>query len=107
MKTMKFLLIFLIVGSFQIVLGQNTPQQQNANQTEVIDLGQTEVKVKIETPQVQLLTKRITPEFDDVKIDRSFKKELIGEDEKISLKQRSESTEYVRINIDQLMKTLR
>ncbi|WP_456443564.1 hypothetical protein, partial [Caldithrix abyssi] len=78
-----------------------------ANQPEVIDLGATEIRVKIETPQVQLITKRIKPDFDEIKLDRSFKKELIGEDEKINLKARPEMAEYLRIDIDKLMKTLR
>ncbi|MCD6375920.1 MAG: hypothetical protein J7L94_10360 [Caldisericaceae bacterium] len=102
------LLFPLIVLAFTFSLyAQQQPQQQPANQPQVIDLGATEIKVKIETPQVQLITKRIKPEFDDIKLDRSFKKELIGEDEKINLKAPQESAEYLRIDIEKLMKTLR
>ena len=98
------LLVFVFSFSLQ---AQNQPAQQGTNQPQVIDLGATEIKVKVETPQVQLITKRIKPEFDDIKLDRSFKKELVGEDEKINLKARQESTEYFRIDIEKLMKTLR
>ncbi len=88
------------------VQAQNTPRANN-DQNQVIDLGAKEVKIKIETPQVQIISQRIKPEFDDIKIDRSFRKELIGEDEKINLKPRSDFAEYNRIDIEQLMKKLR
>ncbi len=70
-------------------------------------MGQKEIKIKIETPQVSIYSKRIKPDFDDIKIDRSFHKELIGENEKINLKERSDFAEYNRIDIEQLMKKLR
>lgn len=99
------LLIFVLALSFGLY-AQNKPQKGN-NPNQVIDLGAKEVKIKIETPQVQIYSQRIKPEFDDVKIDRSFHKELIGEDEKINLKPRSDFAEYYRIDIEQLMKKLR
>ncbi len=102
-----FSMILLMVLSVSLFAQQQQPQQQSQNQPQVIDLGATEIKVKIETPQVQLITKRIKPEFDDIKLDRSFKKELVGEDEKINLKAGEKSTEYYRIDIEKLMKTLR
>ncbi|APF19771.1 hypothetical protein [Caldithrix abyssi] len=105
MKLPAFILLTLIWSG--LLFAQEQPQQQSANQPEVIDLGATEIRVKIETPQVQLITKRIKPDFDEIKLDRSFKKELIGEDEKINLKARPEMAEYLRIDIDKLMKTLR
>ncbi len=98
--------LFLVGGAMSSVWAQDTPQQ-NQQQPEIIDLGATEVKIKVETPQVQLYTKRIKPEFDEIKLDRSFRKELLGEDEKINLKQRPESSEYVRIDIENLLKSLR
>ncbi len=104
-RVMKLSLLFLLGMVFSLQ-AQNTPKKAN-NPNQVIDLGTTKVKIKIETPQVQIFSKRIKPEFDDVKIDRSFRKELIGEDEKINLKQRSDFAEYYRINIEQLMKKLR
>ncbi|MHB2149200.1 hypothetical protein ACX8XP_09100 [Calditrichota bacterium LG25] len=105
MKLPAFILLTLIWSG--LLFAQEQPRQQSANQPEVIDLGATEIRVKIETPQVQLITKRIKPDFDEIKLDRSFKKELIGEDEKINLKARPEMAEYLRIDIDKLMKTLR
>ncbi|MHB2153249.1 hypothetical protein ACX8XN_02485 [Calditrichota bacterium GD2] len=105
MKLPAFILLTLIWSG--LLFAQEQPQQQSANQPEVIDLGATEIRVKIETPQVQLITKRIKPDFDEIKLDRSFKKELIGEDEKINLKASPEMAEYLRIDIDKLMKTLR
>ncbi len=106
MKTLMMVALFLMGGVMSSVWAQDTPQQ-NQQQPEIIDLGATEVKIKVETPQVQLYTKRIKPEFDEIKLDRSFRKELLGEDEKINLKQRPESSEYVRIDIENLLKSLR
>lgn len=104
---MKLLFLFILMTFTFSLYAQQQPQQQPANQPQVIDLGAKEIKVKIETPQVQLITKRIKPEFDDIKLDRSFKKELVGEDEKINLKAEQESAQYFRIDIEKLMKTLR
>ncbi len=101
-KIFMMVLMALVVN----VYAQNQPRQ-NSNQNKIIDLGAKEVKIKIETPQVQIYSQRIKPEFDDIKIDRSFRKELIGENEKINLKPRSDFAEYNRIDIEQLMKKLR
>ncbi len=106
-KTLQWVIAFTIMLSFSGLMAQNKPNQTANNSNQIIDLGETEVKIKVETPNVQIYSKRIKPEFDDIKIDRSFHKELIGEDEKINLKPRSESTEYIRIDIGQLMKKLR
>ncbi len=106
---MKLPLLIVSLLAFCLPLwAQGQPQQNpNTGQQEVIDLGATEIKVKIETPQVQLITKRIKPEFDEIKLDRSFRKELIGENEKINLKAKPETAEYQKIDIEKLMKTLR
>lgn len=105
-QRMMKLSILILLGLAFGLQAQNAPKKAN-NPNQVIDLGTTKVKIKIETPQVQIFSQRIKPEFDDVKIDRSFRKELIGEDEKINLKPRSDFAEYYRIDIEQLMKKLR
>lgn len=107
MRHIAWLGILIFVVGVYSIHAQNTPPKQKVNNNQVIDLGETKVKIKIETPQVQIYSKRIKPEFDDIKIDRSFRKELIGEDEKINLKPRSDNVEYIRIDIGQLMKKLR
>ncbi len=107
-KMKRPILLILFLGFGYSLFAQGQPQPNNAsNQPQVIDLGTTEIKVKIETPQVQLFTKRIKPEFDDIKMERSFKKELLGEDEKINLKTNWQSAENIRIDIEKLIKTLR
>lgn len=106
MKLKLSILVLFLLGIGFNLQAQNTPKKGN-KQNQIIDLGAKEVKIKIETPQVQIYSQRIKPEFDDVKIDRSFHKELIGEDEKINLKPRSDFAEYNRIDIEQLMKKLR
>jgi hypothetical protein len=106
MKLLLNLCIIIIFIAAFSVHAQNAPQKAN-DQGVVQDLGSMKIKIKIETPQVAIYSKRIKPEFDDVKIDRSFRKELIGENEKINLKQHSDNAEYYRIDVEQLMKKLR
>jgi len=73
----------------------------------VIELKTAEIKVKIETPQVKLYSSRIKPEFDDVHLEKSFKKEIIGLGETFEIKKAIQNKKNKRIDIDKVLKKLR
>ncbi len=99
MKNCLFILtafFFLLLNG--AVLAQDTP----AGSDEVVELDVTEIKVKIETPQVRLFSDRIKPEFDDVHLQKSFIKEITGEGERFVFESIS-SKEAIRIDIDKIV----
>ena len=77
-----------------------------AVEDEVIELGTAEIKVKIETPQVKLFSSRIKPEFDDIHLEKSFKREITGLGETFEIKQLTLDISK-RIDTDKILKKLR
>lgn len=73
----------------------------------VIELKTAEIKVKIETPQVKLYSSRIKPEFDDVNLEKSFKKEIVGLGETFEIKKAIRNNTTKRIDINKVLKKLR
>ena len=73
----RFLVIFLGIGLFTFVWGQqgNSPQQAGTA-PKLIKLGPIKIKARIELPTVTVLDKRIPPEFQEVKAEKSFVDEL-------------------------------
>ncbi|NOX36178.1 MAG: hypothetical protein GXO78_01455 [Calditrichaeota bacterium] len=79
-------MIFMILALAAVILAQqNAPPQQGAqgNQPGVIQLGPVQIEARIELPQVQILDKRIEPEFEEVRAEKSFALELRSEVEAI------------------------
>ena len=73
---------------------------------EVIELGTAEIKVKVETPQVKLYSSRIKPEFDDVHLKKSFRREITGLGETFEIKQLTTDISK-RIDTEKILKKLR
>ncbi len=101
----KGIALFLAVSGVLIFSSKATIAQDVGNN--VIELKTAEIKVKIETPQVKLYSSRIKPEFDDVNLEKSFKKEIIGLGETFEIKKTIRPNTTKRINIDKLLKKLR
>lgn len=77
------LLLFII---FIIIINISVGQAQATDSSEVIiDLEEAQFKIPVEAPQVKLFTDRIKPEFDDVHLEKSFKKEILGSGERFIL----------------------
>ena len=74
---------------------------------EVVELTTAEIKITIETPQVTLYSSRVTPEFDDVHLEKSFKKEITGLGETFVFKQGSQDKITTRIDVGKIIKKLR
>lgn len=81
--------------------------QGGGQEPEIIELGTTEIKVKIETPQVKLYSSRIKPEFDAVHLEKSFQKEITGLGETFEVKTLKKDETITRIDIDKLLKKVR
>ena len=109
MKTSLQILLF--VALFLLLVPQAvTAQTVDSVATggdEVVELGATEIKVKIETPQVKLFSKRIKPEFDDVHLEKSFIKEITGAGEGFELKNVLPVAGETRIDINKVLQKLR
>ena len=107
----KGLFIFLgILGILLLKPNSSFCQSQDStaiSNDQIIELGTTEIKIKIETPQVKLFSSRIKPEFDDVHLEKSFSKEIIGSGETIVFKSDSKVKPTTRIEIDKILKKLR
>ncbi len=101
----KGILLFLILFGFMFLIPEPSVAQDVGNN--VIELKTAEIKVKIETPQVKLYSSRIKPEFDDVHLEKSFKKEIIGLGETFEVKKAIQNKINKRIDIDKVLKKLR
>ena len=99
---------FLILALLTVVFFQpDYSFAQSAGQEEVIELGTTEIKIKIETPQVKLYSSRIKPEFDDVHLEKSFRQEITGLGETFEIKNSSTKELTTRIEINKVLTKLR
>ncbi|MBD3225984.1 MAG: hypothetical protein GF313_14750 [Caldithrix sp.] len=114
---MSLIKCFFVAISFLILplilQGQTTDEIQQPQQTnqieegEVTELGEQVIRVTIEKPQVTLFTDRIKPEFDDVHLDKSFMREIVGKGEKLIVEDKSRSKDIPQIEVDKLVKRLR
>lgn len=96
-------ILFLLSG---FVFGQDTQTGGTSGTDDVVELDVTEIKIKIETPQVRLFSDRIKPEFDDVHLQKSFMKEITGEGERFVFESIS-NKEGIRIDIDKMVNKVR
>ncbi len=109
---MKILsLYFLFFIGFLFII-PDTASAQSADtlaygEDEVVELTTAEIKIKIETPQVTLYSSRVTPEFDNVHLEKSFKKEITGLGEMFVFKQGSQDKTTTRIDVSTIIKKLR
>ncbi len=78
-------LVFLI-GSSISLFAQEQEQERVVNEDQVIQIEAQILDTRAELPQVQILDKRKVSEFDEVKVEKSFKSELSGKSEEIEFK---------------------
>lgn len=78
------LVLLLILGSLLNLSAQDTPQQSAPQKRDqVLDLGEIKIDARVELPQVQILNKRLQPDFEDIKAEKSFQSELSGASEQM------------------------
>lgn len=83
-RSIIFILCVIMIISFKISAQENQGAQSTTQQGQVLDLGEIRIDARVELPQVQIFDRRITPAFDDVRAEKSFKEELSAKAEAIS-----------------------
>lgn len=82
-KPIRIFLYLSLVCALSLY-AQDTPQQRAVpQQDQIIDLGEIKIDARVELPQVQILDKRIEPNFEDVRAEKSFQDELHNPSEEI------------------------
>ncbi|RMH61756.1 MAG: hypothetical protein D6677_11145 [Calditrichaeota bacterium] len=77
-------------------------QEAQGEEGDVVEVGEAIIKIEVEKPQVQIIGKRIQPEFQDVNLEKSFLNEILDKGQQIKF-------DYVfsdqtnRIDIDKLL----
>lgn len=109
---MKYIInIFFIITLFILFQPNNIFAQEAEGQSygseEVIELEVSEIRIIIEKPQVTLFSDRIKPEFDDVNLEKSFLKEIIGEGERFVFEETKNPDLMKKIDIDKMLKKVR
>ncbi len=78
---MRFILMFLLFAGVGSLYAQS--QDNTAQEGDVIEVGESIIKVEIEKPQVQIIGKRIQPEFQNVNLEKSFINEILDKGQQI------------------------
>ena len=99
---MLVLIISLLIGTSLQVFGQS-PQQQQSNDVQVIDIEAQILDSRVELPQVQVLDKRKKIKFDEVKVERSFRAELSGKTEEFQFTPKTSDKIKPIKNIEELL----
>jgi protein TonB len=76
---------------------------------DVVDLTADAVVIKAEPdrPRVNIISDRIKPEFDNINLEKSFRKELLGRSERIVIIKRSQDETIKPIDIKQILNRTR
>lgn len=98
----KMNLFLFILFMFILHLSVSRVQAQDTTAT-IIDLQEAQFKIPVEAPQVKLFTDRIKPEFDDVHLEKSFKKEILGSGERFILEPINKAEKKERVDISKLL----
>jgi hypothetical protein len=115
MMTIKYFLlsvVFLVIFPLMVLGQQADSLRNNRAQTQttgdIIELGVTEIKIKAEAPQVKLFNARIKPEFDNVNLEKSFQKEIVGEGEQLIFQEiKSNDAAEEMIDVNKMLTKLR
>lgn len=81
LKIFQIILLLMLLCSINLFAQDTTSQQMTGTQNRIIDLGEIKIDARVELPQVQILDKRIEPNFEDVRAEKSFQSELTGKSE--------------------------
>ncbi len=104
-KPLYFILFFgfFLLTSNTFAQGTDTTQTTSqADQGDIVEAGESVIKIEVEKPQVQLFSQRIKPEFDEVNLEKSFIKEILDEGQTLKI-QAVENTETDRIDLKKLL----
>jgi hypothetical protein len=69
--------------SVSVFTQSSNETQQTDQQSDIIDLGDIKIDARVELPQIQIVDKRIEPDFEDVRAQKSYASELSGRSERM------------------------
>jgi hypothetical protein len=97
-KICLFSIFFLLTTN---IFGQTADSLQTnsrpVNESDIVEAGESLIKVEIEKPQVQLFSARIQPEFDEVNLEKSFIKEILDKGQDIKIESKEEQRKRIDI----------
>lgn len=96
------LLIWLALGVSMAALAQ-APAQPGKSGAQVIEIEAQILDARVELPQVQILDKRKKSNFDEVKVEKSFKSELSGQTEELKFTPNTSGKIRAIKNVDVLL----
>lgn len=108
MKVFKLLYLIIIAGMFLAtsnIYAQAVDTVQTSDQFDqgdIVEAGESIIKIEVEKPQVQLFSQRIKPEFDEVNLEKSFLKEILDEGQTLKIGPVKES-ESDKIDVKKLL----
>ena len=108
MKVFKLLYLIIIAGMFLAtsnIYAQAVDTVQASDQFDqgdIVEAGESIIKIEVEKPQVQLFSQRIKPEFDEVNLEKSFLKEILDEGQTLKIGPVKES-ESDKIDVKKLL----
>ncbi|HID38723.1 MAG TPA: hypothetical protein EYP36_04320 [Calditrichaeota bacterium] len=102
-----FIVLFLLFLTTTVKAQQADTTVTTAGANEIVELGVTEIKIKVETPQVTLFSDRLEPQFDEIHLQKSFFREIVGAGERLKFDEKVADQLSYRIDIDKLLKKAR
>lgn len=76
-------MVFILCALSSVALSQEQGGQQPASSGEVIQIEAQILDARVELPQVQILDKRKKVQFEEVKVEKSFRSELSARTEEL------------------------
>ena len=108
MKVFKLLYLIIFAGLFLVtsnIYAQAVDTVQTGSQFDqgdIVEAGESIIKIEVEKPQVQLFSQRIKPEFDEVNLEKSFLKEILDEGQTLKI-ETVKDNEIDRIDVKKLL----
>ncbi len=102
---MKIIIVFVLLLTIP-VFSQNADSTASAQNDKIVEAGESLIKIQIEKPQVQMLSNRIKPKFQEVNLEKSFLDEILDKGQSISIDYKVEGVDD-RIDIEALLKRKR
>jgi len=93
---------FLCISNLNAQSIDSTEVSNNFSDDDIVEAGESIIKIEVEKPQVQLFSQRIKPEFDEVNLDKSFIKEIVDLGQIIELKESNKNSVKL-INVEQIL----
>ena len=96
------LMSFLFISNLNAQSIDSTEVSNDISDGDIVEAGESIIKIEVEKPQVQLFSQRIKPEFDEVNLEKSFRKEILDEGQSLKfIYKKNEEAE--RINVKKLL----